>query len=65
MNLSHSLGMGGGGTGRVRPGLMFPSKVPDLRMCSYSVLQRRGEGQERGELELSRNQLFICFYDAL
>ena len=51
--------------GRVRPGLMFPSKVPDLRMCSYSMLQRREEGRERGELKLSGSQLFICFYDCI
>lgn len=52
VNLSNSLGMGWEGAGRVRPGLMFPSKVPDLRMCSYSMLQGREGGRERGHSNL-------------
>lgn len=52
VNLSNSLGMGWEGAGRVRPGLMLPSKVPDLRMCSYSMLQGREGGRERGPSNL-------------
>lgn len=44
---------------RVSSGLMFPSKVPDLRMCWYSILQGREGGREKGDSDVVGASSFV------